>query len=82
MIYSGLLFPVICTCGLSRINRPVSAEEKIVPAKGKALIDTQISIAVPAGTYGRVAPRSGLGMLSLTLFLSMIDLVISVQIYD
>lgn len=26
------------------------------------MVDTQISIAVPAGTYGRVAPRSGLGM--------------------
>ena len=38
-----------------------SAERKIVPAHGKALIDTQISIAVPIGTYGRVAPRSGLG---------------------
>ncbi|EDR07897.1 uncharacterized protein LACBIDRAFT_190820 [Laccaria bicolor S238N-H82] len=37
-----------------------SAEKKIVPAHGKALIDTQISIAVPIGTYGRVAPRSGL----------------------
>ena len=31
-----------------------------VPARGKALVDTDISIAVPAGTYGRVAPRSGL----------------------
>jgi len=37
-----------------------SAEDKIVPANGKALIDTQVSIAVPVGTYGRVAPRSGL----------------------
>ncbi|KAJ3565812.1 hypothetical protein NP233_g7409 [Leucocoprinus birnbaumii] len=37
-----------------------SAERKVIPAHGKALIDTQISIAVPAGTYGRVAPRSGL----------------------
>merc|ERR1712187_36037 len=27
---------------------------------GKVLADTDISIAVPAGTYGRVAPRSGL----------------------
>ncbi|KAG8916546.1 Deoxyuridine 5'-triphosphate nucleotidohydrolase [Tulasnella sp. 417] len=36
------------------------AEEKVIPAKGKALVDTQISIAVPIGTYGRVAPRSGL----------------------
>jgi deoxyuridine 5'-triphosphate nucleotidohydrolase len=31
-----------------------------IPARGKALVDTDISIAVPAGTYGRVAPRSGL----------------------
>ncbi|KAF9534955.1 dUTPase-like protein [Crepidotus variabilis] len=37
-----------------------SAESKIIPAHGKALVDTQISIAVPVGTYGRVAPRSGL----------------------
>ncbi|KAK2466446.1 hypothetical protein APHAL10511_002088 [Amanita phalloides] len=37
-----------------------SAESKVVPAHGKALIDTQLSIAVPIGTYGRVAPRSGL----------------------
>lgn len=39
-----------------------SAEKKVIPARGKALVDTQISIAVPAGTYGRVAPRSGLGL--------------------
>jgi dUTP pyrophosphatase len=32
-----------------------------VPKRGKALVDTQLSIAVPVGTYGRVAPRSGLG---------------------
>ncbi|KAH7888017.1 dUTP pyrophosphatase [Phlebopus sp. FC_14] len=37
-----------------------SAERKKIPAHGKALVDTQLSIAVPAGTYGRVAPRSGL----------------------
>ncbi|KAF9782597.1 dUTP pyrophosphatase [Thelephora terrestris] len=37
-----------------------SAERKVIPAWGKAVVDTQISIAVPHGTYGRVAPRSGL----------------------
>ena len=37
-----------------------STEEKVVPGKGKALIDTEISITVPPGTYGRIAPRSGL----------------------
>jgi dUTP pyrophosphatase len=44
-----------------------SAEEVTVPANGKALISTQLSIAVPLGTYGRVAPRSGLGVLILSL---------------
>ena len=34
-----------------------SAEDKVVPAKGRALIKTDIAIAVPLGTYGRVAPR-------------------------
>lgn len=38
-----------------------SAENTLIPAKGKAMVDTQISLAVPVGTYGRVAPRSGLG---------------------
>lgn len=28
----------------------------IVPAKGKAIVPTDISIAVPHGTYGRIAP--------------------------
>lgn len=37
------------------------AEDTIVAAKGKALVSTDLSIACPAGTYGRVAPRSGLG---------------------
>ena len=37
-----------------------SAEDIPVPARGKALVDLQISIACPEGTYGRVAPRSGL----------------------
>ncbi|CAA0813331.1 Deoxyuridine 5-triphosphate nucleotidohydrolase [Striga hermonthica] len=37
-----------------------SATETKVPARGKALIPTDLSIAVPQGTYARVAPRSGL----------------------
>ncbi len=45
------------------LYRHCSAEQIIVPARGKALVDTQISIAVPEGTYGRIAPRSGLGTL-------------------
>lgn len=48
-------------CGSLIDSLSFSAEHKIVPARGKAAIDTQISLAVPLGHYGRVAPRSGLG---------------------
>lgn len=37
-----------------------ASKEAVVPAWGKALIETDISIAVPVDTYGRIAPRSGL----------------------
>jgi dUTPase len=53
----------ICLCIGDIIRYQLfSAERKVVPAHGKALVDTQLSIAVPPGTYGRVAPRSGLGL--------------------
>ncbi|XP_030447101.1 deoxyuridine 5'-triphosphate nucleotidohydrolase [Syzygium oleosum] len=37
-----------------------SAAETTVPARGKALVPTDLSIAIPEGTYARIAPRSGL----------------------
>uniref|UniRef100_A0A0C9S2A1 Deoxyuridine 5'-triphosphate nucleotidohydrolase n=1 Tax=Wollemia nobilis TaxID=56998 RepID=A0A0C9S2A1_9CONI len=37
-----------------------SAAACVVPARGKALVPTDLSIAVPQGTYARIAPRSGL----------------------
>ena len=39
-----------------------SAKDVVIPAQGKAIVPTDISIAVPIGTYGRVAPRSGLAV--------------------
>ena len=39
-----------------------SAEDKVVPPKGRAIVPTDLSIALPCGTYGRVAPRSGLAV--------------------
>jgi dUTP pyrophosphatase len=39
-----------------------AAHSAEVPPGGRALIRTDIAIAVPAGTYGRVAPRSGLAL--------------------
>lgn len=37
-----------------------SAYYYVIPANGKELIKTDLQVEVPAGTYGRVAPRSGL----------------------
>lgn len=37
-----------------------SAEDKVIEPLGKALIKTDISIAIPPKHYGRIAPRSSL----------------------
>jgi len=37
-----------------------AAEAYVVKAGGKAIVMTGLSIAIPSGTYARVAPRSGL----------------------
>lgn len=37
-----------------------AAAATTIPARGKALVSTQLAIATPQGTYGRIAPRSGL----------------------
>merc|ERR1711916_153787 len=37
-----------------------AAYDCVIPAQGKAIAKTDLSIAVPEGTYGRIAPRSGL----------------------
>ncbi|SAM01456.1 hypothetical protein [Absidia glauca] len=39
-----------------------SAADIVIPAQGKVIVPTDISIAVPEGCYGRVAPRSGLAV--------------------
>lgn len=39
-----------------------SAESLKVPARGKCLVSTGLRVAIPAGHYGRIAPRSGLAL--------------------
>ena len=39
-----------------------AAEEVVVPAKGKILVKTSISMAIPDGCYGRIAHRAGLAV--------------------
>ena len=39
-----------------------SAESTIIKAGGKGIVKTDLSVACPEGTYGRIAPRSGLAV--------------------
>jgi len=37
-------------------------EERVIPARGQDVVATGISIAPPKGTYGQIAPRSGIAV--------------------
>tara|TARA_B100000902_G_C27311421_1_gene918665 strand:+ start:95 stop:520 length:426 start_codon:yes stop_codon:yes gene_type:complete len=37
-----------------------ASEDIVVSAHGKAIIPTDIAVAIPLGWYGRIAPRSGM----------------------
>jgi dUTP pyrophosphatase len=39
-----------------------SAVDTTIPARGRAVVSTDLSIAIPSGTYARIAPRSGLAV--------------------
>lgn len=39
-----------------------SAEDVIIPPRMRAVVKTGLSMAIPEGFYGRVAPRSGLSV--------------------
>jgi dUTP pyrophosphatase len=50
-----------------------SAEDTIIPGKSWKLIDTGIGITVPNGTYGRIAPRSGVSTKGISVNAGVID---------
>ena len=39
-----------------------SAHDDVIPARSRKLIRTDLAMTVPPGTYGRIAPRSGLAL--------------------
>lgn len=50
-----------------------SAEDTLVPAHSWKLVDTGIGITVPEGTYGRVAPRSGVSTKGISVNAGVVD---------
>lgn len=39
-----------------------ASQDSSIPARGQGLVPTDVSFTVPMGTYGRIAPRSGLAV--------------------
>ncbi|CAG62158.1 uncharacterized protein GVI51_L09559 [Nakaseomyces glabratus] len=39
-----------------------ASADYVIPAMGQGMVPTDISFTVPEGTYGRIAPRSGLAV--------------------
>ncbi|PAA48955.1 hypothetical protein BOX15_Mlig017056g2, partial [Macrostomum lignano] len=48
-------------------------EDRLIPAHGRAAVPLGISIRVPDGTYGRIAPRSELAMRGIDVGAGVID---------
>ena len=45
----------------------------VVPAKGMALVKTDVAVAIPDGYYGRVAPRSSMALKHIDVGAGVID---------
>ena len=45
-----------------------SAVKTVVPAGGRAIVKTDLSIACPAGTYARIAPRRQVNLVCMRRF--------------
>lgn len=39
-----------------------SARDLIIPGRDRGLVETDLEVELPLGTYGRIAPRSGLAL--------------------
>jgi dUTP pyrophosphatase len=50
-----------------------ASTECLVPAKGKAIIKTDIAMAIPYGYYGRIAPRSSMAVKHTDIGAGVID---------
>ena len=52
----------------------IRANEKLViPEHSRKLVSTGIKVKLPVGTYGRIAPRSGLAVKSIDVAAGVID---------
>lgn len=50
-----------------------SSESMIIPPRCRILVSTGLKMALPYGTYGRVAPRSGLSVKGIDVGAGVVD---------
>jgi len=72
LLSSHAKLPIRTTTGSAGYNL-ISPEAISIPAHSRKLIDTKIALALPNGTYGRIAPRSGLSMKEIDIGAGVID---------
>lgn len=50
-----------------------AAEDSVIRARQRGLVDTKLAMKLPRGTYGRIAPRSGLAVKGIDVAAGVID---------
>lgn len=55
------IVPTKCSC-LAAGYDIYASKDGYIPLRGQGIVPTDISFTVPIGTYGRIAPRSGLAV--------------------
>lgn len=70
--HSDAMIPARQTAGSAGYDL-YCVENAILPARGQVLVSTGIAIKLPYGTYGRIAPRSGMSVKGTMVGAGVID---------
>lgn len=72
LLRPGGILPVRATSGSAGYDL-FSAEQVFIPGRGRRAVSLAISVQLPKGTYGRVAPRSSLALRGIDISAGVVD---------
>ena len=61
ILRENAMLPVRGSAGAARYDL-CAAGNCVIPSRGKGIVETGLAVALPLGTYARIAPRSGLAI--------------------
>ena len=61
ILWENAVLPVRGSAGAAGYDL-CAAGSCVIPSRGKGTVETGLAVALPAGTYARIAPRSGLAI--------------------